>query len=193
MDQELFSNKVFWSGSNNLSHVNPKLQGKMSLIVQHLVLMKTNLPALNGMANYSLLNASKKEKNVMVSMIVSMVQMNWSVYWPALPMVNINVFMKTIWLCPWSVFQKLKDVFVTTNLSTPGRPRLHIFAKIASALDLHQSMADRIESVCQYNRMVCWVVWRKDASTKGLMFKVLFFFWGLSHIFFFALSKRSRC
>ena len=110
MDQELFSNKVFWSGSNNLSHVNPKLQGKMRLIVQHLVLMKTNLPALNGMANYSLLNASKKDKNVMVSMIVSMVQMNWSVYWPALMMVNINVFMTTIGLCPWSVFHKLKDV-----------------------------------------------------------------------------------
>ena len=110
MNWKLFGSKVFWSGSNNLSHVNPKLQGKMRLIVQHLVLMKTNLPALNRMANYSLLNVSKKEKNVMVSMIASMVQMNWTAYWLALPMNNFNVFMKTIWLCRWSVFYKLKDV-----------------------------------------------------------------------------------
>ena len=48
----------------------------MRLIVQHLVRMKTNLLALNGMANYFLLNALRKKKVVMGSMIVSMVQMN---------------------------------------------------------------------------------------------------------------------
>ena len=87
-----------------------KFQVRMRLIVQHLVQKKTNLLALKEMANYSLLNALKKKRNVMGSMIVSMIQMNWTVFWLALPMTNFNVFMKTIWLCPWSVFYKLKDV-----------------------------------------------------------------------------------
>ena len=72
--------------------------------------MPTSLRALNKMANYSLLNALTKKKNVMGSMIVPMVQMNWTAFWLALPMTNFNVFMKTIGLCPWSVFYKFKDV-----------------------------------------------------------------------------------